>query len=884
MTTPREPHRNRQDDREQGAALLSALMVMLLMAGVTAGFTALVITDSRVRVMDSTRTQAFYAVHAGLEQLTAQLGDLFSANVAPTAAQVNALTTNPPDLGVTWERPNGTSGYRISFPVDGDGNAEASVMTVQSGPFQGLVGLATTYDMEVTGRLQRIQDGGETSLTRRLQTVAIPVFQFGIFSENDLSFFAGPPFNFGGRVHSNQNVFLASDDDGTGSGNGLFLASRVTAVGEIVRTHLSNGFQASGNAYTGLVRAITSPGNYRLLAANEGSLKGDLGSEWNEPKWTNLSTNTYNSNIMNGRTGARRLDLPVAMFAQDLPPEDRGPIALIRRPKVGEDTARPNLLGERFFSLASLRILLSDDPADITNLPTVTATAPIKLNWKRDTDLGVNEPPTGYSTSTNANTPRPRFGQTSGANTLAPQDTPVLGGYIKIEKQTAPGTWVDVTREILSLGINSPQLHSASPDTMTYNTSAGDIACADLTPNAIIRMQRLWDASSVGNCVPNSSAGRSTAMSDSDTAARLYSPLALYDPREGLVRDTAPTSMQLGGIMHFVELDARNLSRWFRGQIPAANCPLGCTGSDALFVNGYTVYFSDRRGNRNAAGDETGEYGFEDVVNIGSTGTPNNSLDAGEDFNGNATLDLYGRTPQLPKGVTSWGSMTSPLKNTATPLTQIGGSPASVPIERARKNPPIFFRRALKLTRGSDLVTAAPGLQGLTIASENPVYIQGNWNSTGSFTGPHVATAVLADAVTLLSNMWNDRASFVSPHALSGRKGNTTWYRLAIIAGKGLSFPRPSGTGNDFGTDGGAHNFLRFIEDWDGTLNYRGSIASLYTSRQAVGTYKCCSTVYDPPTRGYNFDEEFLIPVNLPPRTPMFRDVNITGFAQSIRP
>src|SRR5690606_11701382 len=357
-----------------------------------AGFTALVITDTRVRELDSTRTQSFYAVHAGLEQLTADLGDLFANNVAPSAAQVNALTTTPPDIGVTWERPDGTNGYRITFPTDGAGNADATVMTVQNGPFQGLVGLATPYDIEVTGRLR---DGSETSLTRTLQTVAIPVFQFGIFSENDLSFFAGPPFNSGGRLHSNENVFLSSDDDGTSDTSGLFLASRVTAVGEIVRTHLSNGFQASGNADTGLVRAITSPGTYRLLGLNEGSLTGNLGSAVNEPAWTNLSTGTYNSNTLNGRTGARRLDLPIAMFGD-------GPIDLIKRPALNEDTSNPNLLNERFFTLASLRILLSDTAAEITNLPTVTGTAPIKLNWKRDDDLSVNEPPVGYTVSNNA--------------------------------------------------------------------------------------------------------------------------------------------------------------------------------------------------------------------------------------------------------------------------------------------------------------------------------------------------------------------------------------------------------------------------------------------------------------------------------------------------
>ena len=41
------------------------------------------------------------------------------------------------------------------------------------------------------------------------------MFQFGIFSENDLSFFAGPNFAFGGRVHTNQHLFLKQDGDAT---------------------------------------------------------------------------------------------------------------------------------------------------------------------------------------------------------------------------------------------------------------------------------------------------------------------------------------------------------------------------------------------------------------------------------------------------------------------------------------------------------------------------------------------------------------------------------------------------------------------------------------------------------------------------------------------
>ncbi len=68
------------------------------------------------------------------------------------------------------------------------------------------------------------------------------------------------------------------------------------------------------------------------------------------------------------------------------------------------------------------------------------------------------------------------------------------------------------------------------------------------------------------------------------------------------------------------------------------------------------------------------------------------------------------------------------------------------------------------------------------------------------------------------------------------------------------------------------------------TLNYRGSIVSFFTSRQAVGSFKCCTNVYGAPTRGFNFDTDFLLPSLLPPGTPMFRDVNTLTFRQLLRP
>ena len=149
--------------------------------------------------------------------------------------------------------------------------------------------------------------------------------------------------------------------------------------------------------------------------------------------------------------------------------------------------------------------------------------------------------------------------------------------------------------------------------------------------------------------------------------------------------------------------------------------------------------------------------------------------------------------------------------------------------------------------------------------------------------------AILADAVTLLSNNWNDSKSFRYPNSATTRNATTTGYRFAVVAGKGKSFTWPTAGSPHFlfGTDGGVGNFLRLLEDWNISgvaINYRGSMVSLYHSRQAMGTFKYGPNVYDYGDRNFTFDSDFLLPSLLPPGTPMFRDVNTLTFRQILRP
>jgi hypothetical protein len=202
---------------------------------------------------------------------------------------------------------------------------------------------------------------------------------------------------------------------------------------------------------------------------------------------------------------------------------------------------------------------------------------------------------------------------------------------------------------------------------------------------------------------------------------------------------------------------------------------------------------------------------------------------------------------------------------------------------------------------------------GLTVASEEPVYVWGDYN-TGSAdpywtvspngtdaTTPHSAASIIADAVTLLSNPpannttqnlvlapnvgYTDYETFASPAIVGNRPGNDSYYRMAIIGGKSIPFPNAAGA--DFGTDGGMHNFLRYLENrgaGGATVNYAGSMVSMYYSQYGTGNFKCCTSVYGAPKRNYFFDTQFLNPNNLPPGTPMFQDVVSLGFHQNFTP
>jgi hypothetical protein len=866
---------------------------------------------------------AYYGAEAGIENLTAELSQLYQSSQTPNAAAITALASaaNYPTTitgsnitgmnyveSITWPptQSNGT-------PCPNAPNPCGSWDIVGSGQDQGMVASLIPFTLQVTASRQSsggqvgtnslAATGAAVNLTRTVEVALLPAFEFGVFCDGDCDYFAGPNFNFGGRVHTNGNLFLAS-------GAKLTFTDKIAAVNEIILDQLENGHPTS-NGYTGTVYAPnassgcpSAPGtgpaaNCPQLTA--GSWTGGFAQIAGvaNPGWTTLSTGSaatdFHGYVVNGLTGATKLQLP---FVEQ---SVVGAVDIIRRPQATDTTLLTN---SRLYGKAEIRILLADD---ISQLHPERGAGTLDAN---DVQLAgnVNVPLAGgnmyfavgqtgtgsFTTPTGCPVgPWPLLGQVDWTA------SPCKSVWLRVEYLNNAGAWVGVTQQWLSYGFG--RAYNVSPSTPWGGAGANPIS------PAILILQQLQSTPPAHAAV---GAGTSTN----------WMPINFYDAREGEPRDTrvggTATNCSTSGVMNAVELDVGNLWLWLQGKAPYGG---GFGPSvNSTNQNGYIVYFSDHRGMQpDPDPNRTGFYnnfvgvsGLEDVVNSGSAiGVPDGVLEpvtyypgppalSPEDVDGNGFLDTFG-TKYLGAGFgLSVATMNQPYY---IPGSTNGISCPSIAAWNMVTGP----RHVLRLIDGGmdgagnsylpQPIAPATSGNGFTVASEEPVYIWGNYNSGpadpffpslgANATTPHSAAAIIADAVTLLSPNWSDANSFANPGTATNRNATDSYYRVAIAAGKSVPFPQPAWGGQDFGTDGGMHNFLRYLEDRGGTnVFYAGSLISMYYSQYATGNFKCCNSVYGAPIRNYFFDTQFQNPANLPPGTPMFQDVVSLGFHQSFTP
>lgn len=965
--------------RENGIALITALLIMFMLTALIVGISWMVLTDQRLDNNNLTRQTAFYGAEAGMEKLTADIGGTFITKGTVAEADIATAVSSPPSISsIQFKDASNASTYQIYCGASVCSTTNPPTWNnsnvLPPSPYSGMSALISSLGLRVAA--QTTNQGGEVKLSRQVQLLAIPVFQFGVFSETDLAFFDGPQMDFQGRVHTNGNLWLGPN---TGP---LNLWNTVTVSGQVIRTNLENGWAPTaggtittdGGTYAGYVNIALSPspssgpptapytGNasWRYLSVTEGSTSGysvygNVSTTLNNPDWTGTVEPAYKGMLING---APSLNLSTTDLGGIT-----NPIFLIRRPVVGELTSNPGEFNEQYFSQATLRILLDDYAtpgtpssgcagSDMMSLDGIdTGSNPIDLAtldgaapawWAANSGGTTFLPLPTAALVTPSKTAYTVYNVSSsgtGDGYWVTNGSPIITGCIKIEYQDTNNAFHDITKKILGKGFTGRNINPSSsysittplktpylPSTATQIGAQGpffgntnvtsSIACTtDPSSGAIIRLARVRDNPSTATAA-NSYCGSGL----SDTHSYDYWPMALFDPREAVFRASAgglPATPALEGnpevdakgVMYYIELDAANLGSW-----------LSANKSSLKLLNttGFSLYFSDRRGEQkdpSSGNIRTGSFGFNDTTNPSDTteGCPNGNLDAGEDLEGDGILRSYGATPTtipyLLTGVMPTSGSSLPTTGTMAVLQNAHCTSkysstwpglAYVHVQEARENPAIFFRRALKVVDGAtlNLGTSCYGASpnppcGLTIASENPVYVQGDYNASYTVTASPwttpagVAASIAADAVTLLSDNWNDVNSFINPYNDAQRQSVTTAYRMAIIAGKGIPFPWPSGQSDDLGTDGGVHNLPRFSENWTNTsCYYMGSLVSFYFNRQANGSYDDgTAVIYSPPARAWSFDTNFTTgPSWLPPDTPVLRTINTTGFSQMLLP
>ena len=204
--------------RESGAALATSLIALSLLGCITMTVLAVVTHEARIAGSDLQRTQTFYAAAAGIEKMTSDFSDLFSKTSKPTATQLsNIATSSPSELT--------SEGFTFNQTLALDPSGTSSTVTIPTGPFSGLIASVTPYVLNSTA----IQPatGTQVSLQRRMNNYLIPIFQFGMFSNEDIELYPLPPMAINGRVHANGNIYASASTS-------LTFQAKVTTANEFI--------------------------------------------------------------------------------------------------------------------------------------------------------------------------------------------------------------------------------------------------------------------------------------------------------------------------------------------------------------------------------------------------------------------------------------------------------------------------------------------------------------------------------------------------------------------------------------------------------------------------------------------------------------------------
>ncbi|MDQ6651940.1 MAG: pilus assembly PilX N-terminal domain-containing protein, partial [Acidobacteriota bacterium] len=351
---------------ERGAALATAILMMMLLSAIAMTVLAVVRSETRIAGGDLKRTQTFYAAASGIEKMTSDFSALFGRTSRPTQTQLDAIAAAyPAELvgeGFAFDNPP-QSIAQDTVALAAMRNTQGIVAPAlprvtmpANSPFGGLIASVNPFILTSTATAP---DGTQVALTRNMNNYLIPLFQFGMFSDEDIELHPGAPFTFNGRVHANGNIYA------NGTGPVKFL-DKVTAAREFIYDVLRNGngraaaTSASMDVLPGPVNAAITQGSMFGGPNIAGSPAGTVNGNWktNSVQAANGTANQFGGQLLTASTGAALLKLPMQL--------DGNPTREIIKRRLPTDSlpapaSASALADSRYHSKAEIRILIDNE-------------------------------------------------------------------------------------------------------------------------------------------------------------------------------------------------------------------------------------------------------------------------------------------------------------------------------------------------------------------------------------------------------------------------------------------------------------------------------------------------------------------------------------------
>src|SRR5205085_5773246 len=210
-------------------------------------------------------------------------------------------------------------GFSFNQSLQLDPNATSGTVTIPNGSFSGMFATLKPYTLQSAAT--QTSTGISVMLERRMNNYLIPIFQFGMFSNEDIELYPLPAMAINGRVHANGNIYASASSN-------LTFQAKVTTAGEFITDVWRNGtalgydhiFMTVGavNVPITMGSMVNGPNIVGATAGQRGywpgSPNGTINSSWNSTSVAAAQSgvaNQFGGQLLTRSTGAAPLLLPM---------------------------------------------------------------------------------------------------------------------------------------------------------------------------------------------------------------------------------------------------------------------------------------------------------------------------------------------------------------------------------------------------------------------------------------------------------------------------------------------------------------------------------------------------------------------------------------------